>query len=126
MFESQRKQVRDMTTLTITVPTSYVDVIAEASIADTLGWQEEHGVPYPKRRAGDDYNRAWQEACIAMSSAPRKRNGYTISVSALAAETVANDLRWWAEYEVRTTITYAQTRQCAKAADKIEQQLAGA
>jgi hypothetical protein len=116
-----------MTMLTITVPTSYVDVIAEASISDTLGWQAEHGEPYPKRRhEGDDYNRAWQEACAAMSSAPRKRNGYTITISTLAARTVTNDLRWWSEYEERTTITYAQTRQCAKAADKIDQQLAGA
>lgn len=116
-----------MTTLTITVPTSYVEFVAEASIADTLGWEQQHGEPYPKRRhMGDDYNRAWQEACIAIKSAPRKRNGYTITVSRLAARAVANDLRWWSEYEERTTITYAQTRQCAKAADTIERQLAGA
>jgi len=110
--------------VTVQIPINYVEVICEASIADTLGWEEQYGGLMRKRGGNDDYNRAWLEACTAINNAPRNpRRGYTITVSTLAAQTLVDDMRWWSEYEVRTTITYAQTRQCAKTANRIEAQI---
>ena len=113
--------------ITIQIPINYVEVVCQASLCDTLGWEEEHGEPYPKRRhLGDDYNRAWTEAMLAISNARHTRNprrGYTITVSTLAAQTLVDDMRFWATYPERTTITYAHARQCALTADRIESQM---
>lgn len=123
-----------MTThLTIRIPNNYIDFCADASIGDTLGWLERYGEHYRKSGNNAERNIAWREACEQMNRHDLRKKHFTfITVTVLAAQVIADDMRYFATRDLGgydpldTPNLRRYAKQCAAARERILTQIAGA